>query len=89
MKQYRVYVVSDRELIECLVCGDEEGFWSRAFGEEPTYDIHLEEFDTQAEADGFCRGLGYSDPEWALPLRYPLCSWDDPTGITRHLQHEI
>ena len=70
----KVYVISDPLAINFLVDDDidKEYLESDDMLDFPEPEV----FDTEAEALGFCEGLGYGADERAIPDRYPLRSFE-------------
>ena len=72
----KVYVISDPLAINFLVDNDLAGFKEYLESDDMLDFPEPEVFDTEAEALGFCEGLGYGADERAIPDRYPLRSFE-------------
>lgn len=72
----KVYVISDPLAINFLVDDDIDGFKEYLDSDDMLDFPEPEVFDTEAEALGFCEGLGYGADERAIPERYPLRSFE-------------
>lgn len=72
----KVYVISDPLAINFLVDDDIDGFKEYLDSDDMLDFPEPEVFDTEAEALGFCEGLGYGADERAIPDRYPLRSFE-------------
>jgi hypothetical protein len=70
----KVYVVTDPCAIQYIEDNDIEGFESYLAEEEYLYFAEPESFETEAEANAFCAGIGYGVDERATPKRFPLRS---------------
>ncbi len=76
----KVYVVTEPVLIEFLIDSDLDGFKAYLYESKENEDFIMmgepESFDTEAEALAFCEGIGYGADERAIPVRYPLRSFE-------------
>ena len=72
----KVYVVTEPLAIDFIVDDDIDGFKELLDSDDTLYFPEPEIFDTEAEALGFCEGLGYGADERAIPDRYPLRSFE-------------
>lgn len=73
MDKTKVYVITDREVIDFLVNDDIDGFKGYLLEESLDFDEPIL-FDSEAEALAFCAGLGYGVDETSAVSTYPLRS---------------
>jgi hypothetical protein len=70
----KVHVVTDPCAIQYIEDNDIKGFESYLAEEEYLYFAEPESFETEAEANAFCAGIGYGVDERSTPESFPLRS---------------
>lgn len=73
----KVYVISDRSLIDFIEDNDVDGFRNQLEEDDTLYFDDPIEFDSEEEALAFCSGIGYGVDERAPVDRLPLRSFEE------------